>query len=152
MRAKKKKKIFYSVIVALILLILVFLAWPAKKIYPDNASVKYRPAASQAAPTANTTTPSNQPTYPADQAASLWAVVNKGRILPAGYVPSSLVLPNVTLRLSSINSEMHVRADTAAAMEKMFAAAKNDGISLRLESGYRSYAEQSSVYSGYVAA
>lgn len=151
MRAKKKKKIIYSVVVAVILMILVVLAWPEKNIYKDHVSKKPQ---STAAHTISSTESAavSQNTYPTDEASSIWVVVNKGRILPTSYAPANLVAPNVPLRLSSINSEMHVRADTAAAMEKMFAAAKIDGISLKLESGYRSYAEQASVYAGYVSA
>jgi D-alanyl-D-alanine carboxypeptidase len=44
---------------------------------------------------------------------------------------------------------MHVRPETAAAMEKMFAAAKTAGLNLMISSGYRSYAEQSILYSRY---
>ena len=82
----------------------------------------------------------------------MWVVVNKGRQLPSDYVPAGLVVPTVPLRLSGSAAEMHVRSDTAAAMEKMFAAAKNEGINLMLASGYRSYATQVSVYNGYVSA
>lgn len=85
-----------------------------------------------------------------DQAASLSSVVNKGRILPSSYVPANLVVPNVPLRLSSGAPEMHVRADTAAAMEQMFSAAAQEGLQLKLASGYRSYSTQSGLYKGYV--
>ena len=40
-----------------------------------------------------------------------------------------------------------MRDDAAAALETMFAAAKEDGISLSIVSGYRSYSKQSSIYS-----
>lgn len=89
--------------------------------------------------------------YSIDQASSLWVVVNKGRILPASYVPANLVVPNVPLRLGAASEEMHLRADTAAAMKTMFDAASAGGIHLMLASGYRSYSLQTSLYNGYVA-
>ena len=92
----------------------------------------------------------NKSLYPTDEASSLWVVVNKGRILPATYVPTNLVVPNIPLRLSSTNPEMHLRQDAAVALEKMAATAKNDGINLMLASGYRSYDEQVIVYNGFV--
>ena len=47
---------------------------------------------------------------------------------------------------------MQVRTDTAAALEALFAGAKAAGVPLMLSSGYRSYAYQTSLYNGYVAA
>jgi D-alanyl-D-alanine carboxypeptidase len=47
---------------------------------------------------------------------------------------------------------MNLRSDAASALENMFAAAKTESVELKLESGYRSYASQVSVYNGYVAA
>jgi len=40
-----------------------------------------------------------------------------------------------------------MREDAAAALEEMFAAAKEDGINLSIVSGYRSYSKQSTIYS-----
>ncbi|MBX4199336.1 M15 family metallopeptidase [Candidatus Saccharibacteria bacterium] len=94
--------------------------------------------------------PFDKTLYPTDEAGSLWIVVNKGRILPSTYVPANLVVPNVPLRLSSENPEMHLRQDAASALEKMAADAKTDGMNLMLASGYRSYAEQVAVYNGFV--
>jgi len=90
--------------------------------------------------------------YSINDPASLWAIVNKGRALPSDYTPANLVTPNVPPRLSASSSEMHVRADTATAMETMFSAATSQGIKLMLASGYRSYSEQVGLYNGYVAA
>ncbi len=126
------------------MVLVVFLAWPANK--PNQTSiVKPKPLSS-----ANQTTVFNKSQYPTDVASSLWAVVNKGRALPNTYVPANLVVPSIALRLIASSSEMQLRADAAAALEKMFAAAKSNGINLKLESGYRSYAVQTTVYNGYV--
>jgi len=90
--------------------------------------------------------------YSLSDASSLWVVVNKQRPLnPKTYTPANLVVPNISLRLSAGNEEMHVRADTAKALEQMAAAAKNEaGLSLMLASGYRSYNFQVNLYNGYV--
>jgi D-alanyl-D-alanine carboxypeptidase len=149
MRSFKKKKIYYGLIVGLILVAVIILAWPAKKIYNNNPAAQTKPSTVDSA--AQTPT-FDKNLYPTDESKSLWVVVNKGRVLPSNYTPANLAVPNVPLRQGVASPEMHVRADTAAAIEKMFAAAKSDGIDLKLESGYRSYAEQTSVYSGYVSA
>lgn len=88
--------------------------------------------------------------YPTYQAASPWVVVNKGRVLPADYSPADLVVPQVNLSESAQTDNMHLRRDAAAALKTMFAAASRSGLKLMLVSGYRSYAAQQYVYSGYV--
>ena len=93
----------------------------------------------------------NKKQYSINDPSSLWVIVNKGRVLPSAYVPSNLVTPDVPLRLSASSSEMHVRADTAQALQAMFTAASSQGIKLMLASGYRSYTEQVGLYNGYVA-
>ncbi len=80
---------------------------------------------------------------------SLWVVINKGRVLPKGYVPSDLVVPGVPLRTNASGLEMHLRSAAAKALERMAGEAKNQGIGLMLASGYRSYNLQSGLYSGY---
>ncbi len=88
--------------------------------------------------------------FPTDEASSLWVVVNKGRILPAGYVPANLVTPSAAVASNTTIDEPMLRADTAKAMEVMFAAAAKDNISLMITSGYRSYNTQTTVYNYYV--
>jgi len=86
-----------------------------------------------------------------DDPASLWLIVNKRRPLqPKTYAPNDLVVPNIPLRLAASQEEMHVRKDTAGALEAMAAAAKADGAQLMLASGYRSYNFQVGLYNGYV--
>jgi D-alanyl-D-alanine carboxypeptidase len=83
--------------------------------------------------------------------ASPWLVVNKHRPLaPADYVPADLVQPNVLLAVSGEAALLN--STTAAAAEAMFAAAAQDGVSMTLASGYRSYGTQVATYNGYVAA
>ena len=82
---------------------------------------------------------------------SVWVVVNKQRPLsPETYTPDDLVFPDVRLRVPG-NESMQLRAEPAAALERMFSAAEKEGISLMLSSGYRSYAYQQNLYGSYVA-
>ncbi|KIS26600.1 peptidase M15 [Arthrobacter sp. SPG23] len=111
---------------------------------------------------AATPTPTSAPT-PASPAAGLpqqhsltdpaspWLVVNKHRPLsPADYVPADLVQPSVALAVSGEAAQLN--STTAAAAEQMFAAAAQDGVTMTLASGYRSYGTQVATYNGYVAA
>jgi len=82
---------------------------------------------------------------------SIWVVVNKKLALPDGFAPSDLVVPNVILRLDKTSEQMQVRQVIKADIEALFAAAKKDGHSLMLSSGYRSIAYQKSLYDGYVS-
>lgn len=83
--------------------------------------------------------------------ASPWLVVNKHRpLVPADYVPADLVQPKITTIVSGEAALLN--STTAAAAETMFAAAAQDGVSITLASGYRSYSTQVATYNGYVAA
>ncbi len=74
--------------------------------------------------------------------ASLAVVVNKHRPLdPADWAPAALE-----------DVEGHrLRPEAAAAARGMLAAARADGVPIRIVSGYRSFAEQSRTYAGWVA-
>jgi D-alanyl-D-alanine carboxypeptidase len=89
--------------------------------------------------------------YSTSEPLSPWVVVNKGRVLAADYIPVDLVVPNVPLSEASSSENMHLRSDAAPALEDLVAAAAKDSIKLMLVSGYRSYATQQAVYSGYVS-
>ena len=52
---------------------------------------------------------------------------------------------------SSFAQPVLVRAEAAAATERMFAAAATDGVTITVKSSYRSFDTQVSVYNGYVA-
>jgi D-alanyl-D-alanine carboxypeptidase len=89
--------------------------------------------------------------YSIDDPASPWIVVNKLRPLnPKPYAPNDLVVPNIPLRSNITNTEKYVRKETAAALEKMVVDANNAGIHLNLQSGYRSYDFQVTLYNRYV--
>lgn len=83
-----------------------------------------------------------------DDPTSPWVVVNKLRTLdPPDYVPADLTYPDV-----SYVNEQPMRPPTAAAIEQLFAAAQSEaGLSLAVQSAYRSYDTQVSVYAGWVA-
>lgn len=89
--------------------------------------------------------------YSVSDPASIWVVVNKGRILPSFYVPANLAVPKVALSEVASSENMHLRQETAAAIEELMSAAGNDGMQLMLVSGFRSYSTQQSVYNGYVS-
>ena len=67
-------------------------------------------------------------------------LANKKHKLPDGYEPSDLVQPQVN------GSGAYMRETAARALEEMFSAARNDGVILRLISGYRSESEQNYLF------
>lgn len=75
-------------------------------------------------------------TTPAALLASEWVLVNKRNSLPAGFVPPGLV---------SIDGVL-LRSSVAQAYSQLRSAAASAGVSLRLNSGYRSYAAQATLY------
>jgi zinc D-Ala-D-Ala carboxypeptidase len=82
-----------------------------------------------------------------DEADSLWVVADKLRPLqPKKYVPSGLK----TLAVPH-TYEPTLRDDAAKAYLTMFRAAKTDKVNLVVQSGYRSYSTQVSVYNGWVS-
>ncbi len=81
--------------------------------------------------------------YSIDDPTSIWIVVNKRRPLsPKTYVPSDL---------TSVGSGQSMRTVAAAAYQQLVAAASKAGYTLVPESGYRSYATQTSVYGNEVS-
>ncbi|SMH30402.1 D-Ala-D-Ala carboxypeptidase. Metallo peptidase. MEROPS family M15B [Rathayibacter oskolensis] len=123
------------------------------------------PVSPPSTPTPTATTPSAEPT-PAptptptptpgidltansvDDPASVWVVVNKLRTLsPIDYVPADLVSPDVPY----VNRQP-MRQATADALVALFSAAVAEaGLSLAVQSAYRSYDTQVSVYAGWVS-
>lgn len=66
-------------------------------------------------------------------------LVNRQHAISQHYEP-------VTRKVVGPGMSQTMREDGAAALEEMFAAAKEDGINLAIVSGYRSYSKQSSIY------
>lgn len=83
--------------------------------------------------------------------ASPLVLVNKTHPLkPVDYIPADLVTLSVSTTGSTEPAQL--RAEAAAAVERMFAAAAAQGVSISIKSSYRSFATQVSVYNGHVAA
>jgi zinc D-Ala-D-Ala carboxypeptidase len=141
MRILQNKKSL-TVLFGLVLLAVVFLAWPNSK--------TYEPKSKSTSAVVSTSSGFNKQQYSVTDPASIWVIVNKKHPLnPLSYAPSDLVFPNVPLRVPG-NESMQVRQVTAQALEQMFAAAKSQGVVLKLSSGYRSYSYQVNLYNGYI--
>lgn len=112
---------------------------------------KKSPDTQQSTPgTTQQSTGFNKSLYSTDDPNSIWVVANKSRALePTNYVPADLVTPNLPLRVPG-NETMQLRKEAAAALEQMFAAAKQENLNLMVSSAYRSYSYQANLYGGYV--
>ena len=78
---------------------------------------------------------------------SILFCANKKHPLPDNYQPSDLVYVNVT----QIHGDTTLRKEAADSMVTMFEAAKADGVTLVLGSGFRDQAYQTNLYNMYVA-
>lgn len=82
---------------------------------------------------------------------NLLILVNKVYTLSEEYEPEDLVRPNVAFSFGNQDVEKsYLRQEAAAAIEKMFEAAANDGFQLYAISGYRSYDRQEANYNEHV--
>jgi zinc D-Ala-D-Ala carboxypeptidase len=82
---------------------------------------------------------------------NVMALVNKDFYLPEDYTPEDLVRPNVTFSFGEVEIEKSLmRKEAAEALEKMFSAARANGIELYAVSGYRSYSRQKSLFEAEV--
>lgn len=77
---------------------------------------------------------------------SITVYVNKEYCLPKYYVPENLVVPNITFDTAGNSERKFMRVEAAEAIEKMFAAALDEGITLYGISGYRSYDRQKEIF------
>ena len=75
---------------------------------------------------------------------SLLTLVKKGFYLPEDYEPKDLVVPNVSVAPDCENNKL--RKAAAKAFEEMAKAAEKEDLHLVLNSGYRSYADQTKTY------
>lgn len=73
-------------------------------------------------------------------------LVNKEVRLEESYEPETLILPNVSFTASSDIIVRVMEEKAAKALEELFEAAKEDGIILLANSGYRSYSIQKNLY------
>lgn len=82
---------------------------------------------------------------------SVSVLVNRKYRLSEDYIPADLVVPAVRFSFYGVYEKSYVRKMTADALEKLFAAAEQKGVILKVVSGYRSYARQMSIYNRNVA-
>jgi zinc D-Ala-D-Ala carboxypeptidase len=73
-------------------------------------------------------------------------VVNKQRNMGADYEPPDLVEPNIPFSIEKKDPKKLMRKEAAAALEQLFAQAKEEHIDLVGQSAYRSYATQQAVF------
>lgn len=81
---------------------------------------------------------------------SVAVLVNKEYALPEDYNPTDLVYPDVRFTFKEKIEKRQMRSEAAAALEKMFAGAEQDGIYLAGVSAYRSHSTQTSLFNRYV--
>lgn len=81
---------------------------------------------------------------------SITVFVNKEYALPKSYRPEKLVTPNVLFNLITYDERTLMRPEAAEALEKLFEAAKQDGIILYGISGFRSYERQYKIFTNNI--
>jgi len=77
-------------------------------------------------------------------------LVNKHNKLPDSYTPSDLVDPSIPFIFKEKTEKRKLRAKAAAAIERLFSGAQQDGVSLLGVSAYRSHADQTALFDHYV--
>ncbi|WP_424766552.1 M15 family metallopeptidase [Paenibacillus sp. sgz302251] len=82
--------------------------------------------------------------------ANIAVLVNKQHKLPEDYNPSDLEYPDVRFLFSEKIEKRKLRKEAAEALEKMFAAAEDNGIHLAGVSAYRSHSTQKTLFARYV--
>jgi len=122
---------------------------------PASPSPSETPTAATPVPSETEEAPPASPTTPAfdrsarsiDDPSSLWVVSDKLRPLdPVDYAPTDLVTPDVQSQ-----NPPTLRAEVADAVVEMFAAGEAEGAgAFQVQSAYRSYDTQVSVYDGWV--
>lgn len=81
---------------------------------------------------------------------SITVLINPNNRLPDDYVPSDLVYPDVRFVFKEKIEKRKMRKEAAEALEKMFAAADEDGAYLAGVSAYRSHKYQIQLFNRYV--
>ncbi|MCH5267909.1 MAG: D-alanyl-D-alanine carboxypeptidase family protein [Lachnospiraceae bacterium] len=82
---------------------------------------------------------------------SVTVLVNRDYLLPEDYIPPDLVVPKITFSFYGTYEKNYMRKVAATALEKLFAAATEEGIRLRGVSAYRSYSRQKEIYNRNVS-
>lgn len=147
----KKKQI--AILVILIAVVAAGFWWFTRDTDHKTASSGSAKSSSQGSTDTGTSTAAgfDKSKYSLTDPTSIWIIANKQRPLsPKTYAPSDLVVPTIPLRSNITSTEKQVRQPMATALETMVAAAKTEGLGLNLQSGYRSYSFQVSLYNRYV--
>ena len=116
---------------------------------PDSQKTPAPAASTIALPNAATPIPAHIVNNADD--ADLWKIANKSRAFAnPRYQPSDLRLVSVPTLPGRGQDERSLRAVLMPDPEKLVAAARAAGVTLRVGSGYRSYATQASLFASYV--
>ncbi|MGG0843962.1 D-alanyl-D-alanine carboxypeptidase family protein [Peribacillus simplex] len=81
---------------------------------------------------------------------SIPVLVNKKNKLPENYVPKDLVYTSIPFTFKEKTEKRKMRSEAAAAINKLFAESKKQGVSLLGVSAYRSHATQVALFDYYV--
>ncbi|CAH0316241.1 Putative carboxypeptidase YodJ [Peribacillus simplex] len=81
---------------------------------------------------------------------SIPVLVNKKNKLPENYVPKDLVYTSIPFTFKEKTEKRKMRSEAAAAISKLFAESKKQGVSLLGVSAYRSHATQVALFDYYV--
>lgn len=77
-------------------------------------------------------------------------LINKDHGLSRNYVPENLTIPNIPFSDGLDSEEKHVAGIIAKPLEELVSTAKEEGITLFGNSGYRSYKSQKNIYSSRI--
>lgn len=153
MLRRRKLTIGVAASVAALLLVGAGVSWALTSARLQAEPAKPAPAALPAPARTPEPKPAQEPESPApiydiDSPASVTVVVNKQRPFnPIDWAPDDLVTPE-----GIPNVWGHpIRAEAAAALQQMYAAASDAGVPFTITSGYRDYSLQKEIYDGLVA-
>ncbi|MEH7156534.1 M15 family metallopeptidase [Neobacillus drentensis] len=77
-------------------------------------------------------------------------LVNKSNRLPNNYQPRDLIYPDIPFTFQQKMEKRQMRSEAGAAIERLFAGAKQQGVNLLGVSAYRSHASQTALFNYYV--
>lgn len=84
--------------------------------------------------------------------ASLLVLVNKQNSLPYDYIPTDLIVPNVSFSFQGFDQRKLMKSEAAKALEQLFIQASKENIRLTGVSGYRSYDRQAEIFRRNISA
>jgi len=136
---KPNKKFSIGIIVLLVIVIGVLFFGVRKATAPEGTKSANSSSSKKNEPKKNTNESEfNKSQFSLSDPASPWVVVNKQRPLPSNYVPADL-------------TPSGLRTEADSHLKSLLTSAQNNGYPMRIISAYRSYAQQTATYNGYVA-